>query len=225
MRKKSLIRILKKYHSDFAAVIPGLRKQDLMPLDLSDPSDLLNGIDIKDTRKFHNYLFDEVLRGKAGIGGFFENRAIYRRSTHYDGEEARSLHLGLDIWMPAGTPLHSPLEGTLHSLQDNRGFGNYGPTIITEHQLEGQTFFLLYGHLDGDSLKLGQPGGQIEQGQLIGRIGDFPENGDWPPHLHWQMMTDMLGNRGDFPGVAAPSERDYYLQFCVNPEYILKLES
>ena len=225
MPKEKLIGLLRKHHDSFSPLIHGLRKQDLLPLDLSDQSDLLEGVDLKDTHTFHNYLFDEVLRGKAGIGGYFENRAIYRRSAHYDGEEARSLHLGMDIWMPAGTALHSPLSGTVHSLQDNQGFGNYGPTIITEHRLENQTFFVLYGHLDSESLDNWQPGDPVLPGQEIARIGDFPVNGDWPPHLHWQVMTDMLGHVGDFPGVAAPSDRDYYLQICVNPEYILRLET
>ena len=224
MSKEVLEHSLAQYQNQAHPLIKGLKRKDLVPLDLSDRSDLLQGIDVKDTRTFHDYLFDEVLRGKAGIGGYFENRAIYRRSAHYDGEEARSLHLGLDIWMPAGTPLYSPLSGTIHSLQDNQGFGNYGPTIITEHKLENETFFLLYGHLDGESLQHWTPGDTVEKGQRIARIGDFPGNGDWPPHLHLQMMTDMLGHQGDFPGVAAPSERDYYLQICINPEYILKLE-
>ncbi len=224
MPEKELIAVLKKNYTEFFPLIHGLTEEKLMPLDLSDQSILLKNIDLKDTRSFHNYLFGEVLQGRAGIGGFFENRTIYQRSSHYDGAEARSLHLGLDIWMDAGTLLHSPLPGTIHSLQDNQGFGNYGPTIITQHQLEGEIFYVLYGHLDSDSLNLWQAGDSLEAGQLVGYIGDFPENGDWPPHLHWQLITDMLGQSGDFPGVAAPSERDYYLQFCVNPEYLLKLE-
>ena len=224
MPKEKLIAVLKKNHSQLYPLIPGLTEEKLMPLDLSDQSSLLKEIDLKDTRSFHDYLFGEVLQGRAGIGGFFENRAIYRRSSHYDGAEARSLHLGLDIWMVAGTPLYSPLSGKIHSLQDNQGFGNYGPTIITQHQLEEETFFVLYGHLDSESLNLWQAGDSLEAGQRVGYIGDFPENGDWPPHLHWQIMTDMLDHYGDFPGVAAPSERDYYLQFCMNPKYLLKLE-
>lgn len=214
-----------RYHKGFYPLVPGLKASELMELDFSQSSPYLQHVDLRDTRAFHKLIFEQVLKGKAGIGGFFENRIIYRRSAHYDGEEARSLHLGLDIWMPAGTALFSPLPGTVHSLQDNHGFGNYGPTIIVEHTLEDETFFLLYGHLNGESLRQWQAGEQVAGGQLLAHIGDFPKNGDWPPHLHWQLMTDMLGHWGDFPGVAAPSDRDYYLQICANPEYILKLES
>jgi murein DD-endopeptidase MepM/ murein hydrolase activator NlpD len=224
MRKDHLQKLLQKHHNLIHPLIPGLNSSQLLRLDFSATADFLEGIDLKDTKKFTEVVFDQVLSGKVGIGGFFEDRIIYRRSTHYDGEEARSLHLGLDIWMDAGTALYSPLEGVIHSLQDNKGFGNYGPTIIIAHQLEDLNFYLLYGHLDSGSLSSWKEGDLVKAGQMVGRIGDYPENGDWPPHLHWQMMTDMLGNKGDFPGVAAPSERDFYLQYCVDPEYILKMD-
>jgi len=90
-----------------------------------------------------------------------------------------------------------------------------------EHQIDSEAFFLLHGHLDVASLDLWNPGDPIKKGQLVGNIGDFPENGDWPPHLHLQLIRDMLGHSGDFPGVAPPSMRSYYLQYCLDPDYIL----
>ena len=224
MTKEALISVLKKHQKSFYPLIHGLKREQLMPLDLSEKSNLLKNVDLKDTAAFDAVIFGKILKDKAGIGGYFENRAIYQRSTHYDGTEARSLHLGLDLWMPAGVALHSPLSGKIHSLQDNQGYGNYGPTIIVEHRLDDKTFFLLYGHLDSESLNQRQAGDTVNAGEKLAHIGDYPENGDWPPHLHWQMMTDMLGKQGDFPGVVAPSEREYYLQICINPAYILKLD-
>lgn len=221
--KAHITKLIEKYQTSFYPLIPGLQKKDLMSLDFSEGSPYLREIDLKDTHAFNHLVFDEVLKDKIGIGGFFEDRIIYRRSEHYNGKEARSIHLGLDIWAKAGTKLYSPLSGKIHSLQDNQGFGNYGPTLILEHQLEDATFYILYGHLHREILESWKVGDQVEQAQYLGDIGDFPENGDWPPHLHWQVMTDMLGNTGDFPGVAAPSDRNYYLQFCINPHYILRL--
>lgn len=219
--KEKTIRMLEKYRSGFQPLVPGLKKDMLMPLDLSAQSPYLRDVDLKDTVAFDHLIFQKVLKGKAGIGGFFENRIIYRRSDHYQGEEPRSIHLGLDLWMPAGTQLFSPLAGMIHSVQDNQGFGDYGPTIIVEHQLEDATFYVLYGHLDRVSLQNRKAGECIAASQWIGNIGNFPENGDWPPHLHWQVMTDMLGHVGDFPGVAAPSDRQFYLQYCIHPDYLL----
>jgi len=224
MKKQAIIHLLQQNKDSLFPLLPGLERDDLMPLDLSRHSGLLQDVDLGDTASFHEVLFHQVLQGKVGIGGFFEDRDIYRRSRHFDGSEARSIHLGIDLWVAAGTALRSPLAGKIHSLQDNQGFGNYGPTIIVEHRLETETFFVLYGHLSRTSLSRWKPGNTVEAGAVIGAIGDFPENGDWPPHLHWQIMIEMLDYWGDFPGVTAPSERDFYDQLCIDPRLILTFD-
>jgi murein DD-endopeptidase MepM/ murein hydrolase activator NlpD len=132
--------------------------------------------------------------------------------------------LGVDIWTQAGTTIFAPMPGKIHSFADNQGFGNYGPTIILEHLLNDLTFYTLYGHLAKKDLINLQDGQCIEKGEKIGEIGNFPENGDWPPHLHFQVMTDMLSYLGDFPGVAAPSTFDLFSKICINPNWILNLE-
>ncbi|MFP4091836.1 MAG: peptidoglycan DD-metalloendopeptidase family protein [Cyclobacteriaceae bacterium] len=205
-------------------LLPGLSPGQLMNLDLSENNAALKQIDLTDTQAFHTFIFGQVLNGKTGIGGFFENRSIYRRSAHFDGTEARSLHLGLDIWTEAGTPLFAPLDGVVHSLADNQRFGNYGPTLILKHQSPKGKFYSLYGHLMGDVLDIWQAGDSLSAGTQLARIGNFPENGHWPPHLHWQVMTDMLGFEGDFPGVAEPSREQFYRQYCVDPSLLLRLD-
>ena len=173
--------------------------------------------------------FDELVQqmlaeqhASAGIGGYLENRVIYRRSPHFDDTvEARSLHLGVDVWVPAGTPVAAPLPGVIHSLADNNHFGDYGPTIILAHELEGQTFFSLYGHLTRTDLLGLQPGQALAQGQVFAHVGPYPENGDWPPHLHFQLIADMQGRWGDFPGVAPPSEHAYWAELCPDPMLVL----
>jgi hypothetical protein len=54
-------------------------------------------------------------------------------------------------------------------------------------------------------------------------VGEHHENGGWPPHLHFQIITELLGNRGDFPGVAAPSERSRWLELSPDPNLILQV--
>ena len=154
-----------------------------------------------------------------------EHRDMYRRSRHFDDEdEPRSLHLGIDLWTDAGKPVYCPVAGIVHSVQDNAGFGNYGPTVILAHQLENYTFYTLYGHLSRADLPHLAIGDTINPGDHFAHLGNLRENGGWPPHLHFQIITDLLGLTGDFPGVAKPSERDKYRLLCPDPNLILRCE-
>lgn len=159
---------------------------------------------------------------QVGLGGYLENRVIYRRSPHFDAAtEPRSLHLGLDVWVPAGTAIAAPLAGTVHSLADNNNFGDYGPTVILRHELEGTEFFSLYGHLTRHDLPPLAAGQVLEAGDIFAHVGPYPENGDWPPHLHLQLITDMQGRQGDFPGVAALGEQAYWAARCPDPMLLI----
>lgn len=130
---------------------------------------------------------------------------------------ARCIHLGIDIWLKQGDAIYLPLKGRIHSFRNNRGQGNYGPTVITEHILSGDHFYLLFGHLSSDSLLKIVQRKFVEKGHLIGYIGNMKENGNWPPHLHFQIITDLLDHHGDFPGVCEASETDFYRKFCPDP--------
>ena len=64
------------------------------------------------------------------------------------------------------------------------------------------------------SLKQGQ---SIRAGEVIARVGSPPENGNWPPHLHFQLIIDLLNLGTDFPGVALLSEKDIWLTLSPCP--------
>ena len=219
--------LLTRHQGDFAPVLPTypLGTTRVAQLDFTAANSLL----AQPERLRDTYAFDAVVaemlaaqHAPAGIGGYLENRVIYRRSPHFDAAaEPRSLHLGVDVWVPAGTPVAAPLAATVHSLADNNNFGDYGPTIILQHALAGTTFFSLYGHLTRTDLARLQAGQVLAAGQVFAHVGPHPENGDWPPHLHFQLIADMQGRRGDFPGVAAPSERDYWAALCPDPMLVL----
>jgi len=215
--------LLARHRAALAPLLPGqpLRGPGVAQLDFTAANPRLTHPEqLRDTA-----LFDRIVqamlaeqRATVGVGGYLENRVIYRRSPHFDAAaEARSLHLGLDVWVPAGTPVAAPLPATVHSLADNNHFGDYGPTIILQHELEGQAFYTLYGHLTRTDLPALQPGQALRAGQVFAHVGPYPENGDWPPHLHFQVMTTMDGRQGDFPGVAAPSEREHWAEVCLDP--------
>ena len=195
----------------------------LLWVDLSASNAALAQLNVVDTGATDAYIQQAIrAEGAAGaIGGYLENRLLYLRSTVFAGAEHRTLHLGVDIWLPAGAPIFATLAGTVHSFADNAAFGDYGPTIILEHAQEETTFYTLYGHLCRHSLEPLYEGMAVEAGQQIGRLGDETENGNWPPHLHFQIMLDLEGRKGDFPGVAAPSQRDYYQQLCPDPNILL----
>lgn len=195
----------------------------LIWLNFTSSNDLLKNSNISDTKEFNTVVFNLMLNNNIGIGGYGEDRVIYRRSAHYQGQESRSIHLGIDVWIAPCTPVYAPMESSLHSYRDNQGFGNYGPTIVLEHQIKDITFYTLYGHLSRRSLKGLQQGKAFRAGEKIGVIGNYPENGDWPPHLHFQIITTMEGYDGDFPGVAAPSEAQRFLDICPDPNLILQL--
>jgi murein DD-endopeptidase MepM/ murein hydrolase activator NlpD len=110
----------------------------------------------------------------------------------------------------------------VHSLADNDNFGDYGPTVILEHDLEGIPFYTLYGHLARREVALLRPGMFIEPGVTFAEVGPPPENGDWPPHLHFQVISNMLGLKGDFPGVALPADQEKWEALCPNPNLILQ---
>ena len=194
-------------------------------LDFTANNPDLATLDLTDTGTFAGYVSGKLLEAGAvvGVGGYAENRVIYRDSGHFTpaSEEARTIHLGVDFWAEAGTSIFAPVDGIIHSFADNAGYANYGPTIILEHQTgSAQNDFprySLYGHLSRASLAGLYEGKAVKAGEKLAEIGPYPENGDWPPHLHFQLMHDMLGLRGDFPGVCRLSEQERWLAICTDP--------
>ncbi len=183
-----------------------------------------------DMEKLSRLLFGRIrtASGAVGIGRYDEIRRLYTgeifKSEGNDSAEWRTVHIGLDLYLEPGSPVLAPLDGVVHSLQDNRALLDYGPTIILEHAVSDQIkFWSLYGHLSRESLAGLAAGQTIIRGQEIGRVGLLEENGGWPPHLHFQIITDMLDKKGDFPGVAAPSRRGIWQHLCPDPNLILKI--
>jgi murein DD-endopeptidase MepM/ murein hydrolase activator NlpD len=186
----------------------------------------LGKVDLKNTSFFNEFVFNQIPKNKIGIGGWLENRAIYHRSEHFQQAEAsRTYHLGLDLWTNALTPIFAPMKGFVHSFQNNKGFGDYGPTIIMEHnEAKLGKFYTLYGHLSVNSIIHLEVGRVFNEGDQIAEIGNFPENGDWPPHLHFQVMKSLEGNSGDFPGVCSKGNLEHYSGICIDPMEFLGIK-
>ncbi len=160
-----------------------------------------------------------------GIGRYDEARLINTAvSFRTAAGEYRTIHLGLDLFADAGTAVYAPLAGTMHSYADNTAAQDYGPVLILAHQTDdGRTFYTLYGHLSRASLADWQVGRPVQPGEPIAALGDMAENGGWPPHLHFQLITDLLDLATDFPGVAPASQREIWRSLSPDPNLIVGL--
>lgn len=206
-------------------------------LDLSVGSpDLGTYADIEDAERLHLRIQAQLADAAASpiftrhsslvIGRYDEVRPFYTTDAYAvqgnDGPEWRSVHVGLDVFLPPGTPVLAPFDGTVHSFRDNANERDYGPTIILEHRVSEQlTFFTLYGHLSRTSLEGLEVGQTVRAGEAFCQIGPMPENGNWPPHLHFQVILDLMEWAGDFPGVAFPRWRKVWKSICPDPWLLL----
>lgn len=225
--EQGLAQTLQKYSADFNPVVPFDSKRDkLSLLDFSMNNKELSEDIFNDTQKFGEYINRKLspANAKFGIGGYMEHRELYRRSKVFDsnpGEEPRRLHLGIDIWGKLYTAIMSPWDAIVHSFAFNSKFGDYGTTLILTHNLDGVGFYTLYGHLSMNSIKNFREGDNVEKGDIIGEFGIPMENGQWPPHVHFQVINDIGEWRGDYPGVCKFSEKEKYQENCPDPDLIL----
>lgn len=161
-----------------------------------------------------------------GFGSYGERRTVYATDQFADAAspERRTRHLGIDVFAPAGTPVYAPLPGKVAYVTYNADPLDYGHTLILEHDAGGVPFWTLYGHLGGSLPGLCKVGDRVEAGQLICHLGDWHENGGWAPHIHFQIMTDLLAQHsGNFFGVGHDSLWDVWSGICIDPNLILRL--
>ena len=154
-----------------------------------------------------------------GIGRWNEPRLAYTGSAYETASgERRTVHIGVDLFRPEETPVHAPFDGTVHSLCVHHDAYDYGGCVLLEHApADGPVFWTLYGHLSHESVGKLRPGQVIKGGEPFVRLGAFEENGGWVPHLHFQLVTDLLDMEGTFPGVAAPAQAATWLSLSPSP--------
>ncbi len=243
-----VVKWLSKNKKSFSQILPvDLKKEPLAVFDLSISSPLLNGDPRENSEPKITQRLDEVMKrsnAKVGIGQYDEARYFYTSPAFATGEnptdETRTIHLGIDLFASAGTPIHAPLDGKVFAFADNNAPQDYGPVVILEHEIDGfdtsgkstrstqpsdftTTFYTLYGHLSRASLVKLKVGQKIKQGKKFAEIGAADVNCGWTPHLHFQIITDLLDLGCDFPGVAQPSQREVWLSLCPDPNLILNI--
>ena len=202
---------------------------DYVPLDLAVTDETLASKKLTTAKDYELFIQNYLDKNNAKIafGGYNEIRNLYQRSTVFknDSSDERNIHIGLDLWINESAPIFAALDGKIHSLQNNAALGDYGPTIILEHHIENITFHTLYGHLSLDSLKDKKVGNFVQKGQQIATLGLPPINGDYAPHLHFQIIIDMENKTGDYPGVCNSNTLAFYLQNCPDPNLLLKIKT
>lgn len=196
-------------------------------LNLSNKNKDLEVLNMGNPKVCQSYI-DGVLKQNNALvayGGYLEERSLYANNAHFNaqGEELRSIHLGVDFWEKAGTKVQVPVSGIVHSFKNNAVKGDYGPTIILSHEIQGVQFYTLYGHLSLESLDGLYVGKKFSQGDTLATLGTPEVNVNYAPHLHFQIIQDVGTNYGDYPGVCTASNQNYYIQNCPNPALLLKV--
>ncbi|OXA98827.1 peptidoglycan DD-metalloendopeptidase family protein [Flavobacterium pectinovorum] len=176
---------------------------------------------------FENFITNYLKKNNAEIafGGYIEGRNLYQRSTIFKNETLpeRNIHIGLDLWGKVGTSILAPLDGKIHSFKNNEGFGDYGPTIILEHEVENEKFYTLYGHLSLESIENITVGTVLKKGDRLATFGNSTVNGDYAPHLHFQIINNIENYYGDYPGVCNINDLNFYIENCPDPNLLLKI--
>ncbi len=221
----SIVKWLSGQQESFRSVVDiDLKNDPLLWLDLGVASPFFIKPDdtTKMARSLNRALEDAAC--VAGVGGYGEYRLLYNDDAFIDTDgHQRNMHLGIDIFMPAGSAIFTPIAATVFSTANHAKAFDYGGCVILQHRIP-QTdleFYTLYGHLGPDSITHINAGDKINAGDQIAMLGDASENGGWPPHLHFQIMLDMLGETDTFVGAGSPVYHDVWLSLCPDPNLIL----
>ena len=208
-------------------LFPTIKKNEIHPLDLSVSSKWIGHQEEFNDLDLFEYKINKLQKeqpSKIIAGGFLEPRPIYT-SKAFDsignkGRESRTIHLGVDFWLPNTTPIHSLFDGEVITAVNQAGNKLYGGLIILKHRVENFEFYTLYGHLSIESISINKIGDTIKKGDCIGYLGNKLENGNWVPHLHFQIMLSMLNYKIDFPGVAFHHQIEVWKSICPNPNFL-----
>lgn len=156
-----------------------------------------------------------------GIGRYDEKRpGMYDAALFTQGAEARDVHMGIDLGAPAGSEVFAFDDGAIFLFDDNTAPGDYGPTLVTLHSVEGRPLYVLLGHLARRSLVGKTVGATFRRGDVLGWIGEEHENGGWNPHVHVQLAW-APPERADLPGVVSDADRESARAKYPDPRIIL----
>ena len=213
-------------------LFPSIHKKDIELLDLSVSSSWIGHQADFNNIDFFQYKLDQLQKEhptKIISGGYLEPRPLYTSNT-YDkignyGPESRTIHLGIDFWLPTKTPIHALFNGEIVIAVNDHGNKEYGGLVVLKHLENELEFFTLYGHLDPEGILHYQKGDLIKKGHKIGELGNQSVNGNWAPHLHFQIMLSLLDYTTDFPGVAYANQKAIWKSICIDPNTLFRIKN
>lgn len=157
-----------------------------------------------------------ITGSEVGIGPWGEERTVYTGAMFASKlvkDTRRTFHLGLDLFMAAGTKLYTPLDAIVRSVDVEPDPLGYGCLITLEHRPEGcPPFISLWGHLAHEAQSRLKAGDILKAGDLVAEMGDETENGHWAPHLHLQLCTDTRLTAMDLIGVGEEAYLDVWAE-------------
>ena len=210
-------------------LFPNIKQNEFYNIDLSVGSKWIGSRNEIEDLDLFQYKIEKLQKenpNKIITGGYLEPRCIYSSSSYEKignfGNESRTIHLGLDFWLPPGTQVNSMFDGEVIAAVNDKGNKEYGGLVIIKHNINNLEFYTLYGHNTVESVLKNTIGKKIKKGDKIAEIGDYPENGNWAPHLHFQIMLSMLNYKVDYPGVCYYNQIDVWSDLCPNPNLLFK---
>lgn len=221
-----------KQNVNLEDLFPTLQIKDVHHLDISVSSSWIGHEKEFNDLDVFQFKIDQLQKKvphKIIAGGYLEPRALYS-SNAYDkignaGQESRTIHLGIDFWLPIGTLVHGVLDGEVVLAINDAGNKEYGGLVILKHKTDSFEFYTLYGHLSVASATKHNLGDIVRKGEKIGALGNSTENGNWAPHLHFQVMLSLLNYHNDFPGVAYYNQIDVWQSICPDPNLLFKSDA
>ena len=210
-------------------IFPSIEKKNFFNIDLSVSSNWLeNRLIGKNIDLFENKinLLKKLKSNSIIAGGYLEPRILYNTNNYSrpgnNGIENRTIHLGIDFWLNKNTPIHAFIDGVVVVKTNNNSKKGYGGLVILEHKVKNLKFYSLYGHLCNIKRLKIKIGDKIKKGSEIGVVGNYNVNGNWAPHLHFQLILSLLDFKTDFPGVCYYSEKSIWSSICPDPNKIFK---
>jgi len=221
----------KEHTFSLSELFPTINKNKIHHLDLSVSSRFVGHQKEFNNLDLFQFKIDQLQKEvptKILAGGYLEPRNLYT-STEYDtvgnyGKQSRTIHLGVDFWLPENTPVHALFDGEVVIATNNNGDKEYGGLVILKHQQKEFFFYTLYGHNTAKSALKYTVGDVIKKGEQIAVLANYPENGNWAPHLHFEITLSLLDYKTDFPGVAYFNQVDVWKSLCPDPNLLFKVD-
>ncbi len=219
-------RWLERNAHDFARVLkPSLAKPKVLALDLTAAGPDAGAWTTLDAAGAERLIEERVAQAGAdfAIGLYAEDRIIYKGDAYETptAGQRRTIHLGIDVFAPAHEPVHAPFAGAVAFIHDDAVEFGFGPTVLLEHRTEeGDIFWTLYGHLSRQSVARLAVGQAVAGGEAFCSLGEASENGNWSPHLHFQIVTDHLGLGARMHGVGVGDQWQVWRAISPDPSVV-----